>query len=137
MPDIRDISTQRAIADAYIENGGNQEKAVIAAGYSARYARGNAHKLVANSGVQRMIGERNAEIADSRIADMEEINAFWTAIMRDEEADRRDRLKASELRARAAGMFTEKIQVSGSVDAGLDRLDSILKQMQEGAGGDA
>lgn len=31
MPDIRDISTQRAIADAYIENGGNQEKAVIAA----------------------------------------------------------------------------------------------------------
>ena len=34
MPDIRDVATQRAIADAYITNGGNQEQAVIAAGYS-------------------------------------------------------------------------------------------------------
>nr|DAW62388.1 MAG TPA: Terminase small subunit [Caudoviricetes sp.] len=125
MPDIRDISTQRAIADAYIENGGNQEKAVIAAGYSARYARGNAHKLVANSGVQRMIGERNAEIADSRIADMEEINAFWTAIMRDEEADRRDRLKASELRARAAGMFIDRVNLSGAAPVVIYGADAI------------
>ena len=38
MPDIRDVATQRAIADAYITNGGNQEQAVIAAGYSPRYA---------------------------------------------------------------------------------------------------
>lgn len=125
MPDIRDISTQRAIADAYIENGGNQEKAVIAAGYSARYARGNAHKLVANSGVQRMIGKRNAEIADSRIADMEEINAFWTAIMRDEEADRRDRLKASELRARAAGMFIDRVNLSGAAPVVIYGADAI------------
>ena len=125
MPDIRDISTQRAIADAYIENGGNQEKAVIAAGYSARYARGNAHKLVANSGVQRMIGERNAEIADSRIADMEEINAFWTAIMRDEEADWRDRLKASELRARAAGMFIDRVNLSGAAPVVIYGADAI------------
>ena len=63
MPDIRDVATQRAIADAYITNGGNQEQAVIAAGYSPRYARGNAHRLVANSGVQAMMLERNEDIA--------------------------------------------------------------------------
>lgn len=52
MPCIRDPAVQQAIADAYIENGGNKEQAVIAAGYSERYARGNASKLVAISGVQ-------------------------------------------------------------------------------------
>lgn len=81
--------------------------------------------MVANSGVQRMIGERNAEIADSRIADMEEINAFWTAIMRDEEADRRDRLKASELRARAAGMFIDRVNLSGAAPVVIYGADAI------------
>ena len=33
---------------------------------------------------------------------------FWTDIMRSEEQDPKDRLKASELRARAAGGFIEK-----------------------------
>lgn len=112
MPDIRDVATQRAIADAYITNGGNQEQAVIAAGYSPRYARGNAHRLVANSGVQAMILERNEDIADKRIADMEEINAFWTETMRDETADRRDRLKASELRAKCLGAFLDRKEVT-------------------------
>ena len=115
MPDIRDVATQRAIADAYITNGGNQEQAVIAAGYSPRYARGNAHRLVANSGVQAMILERNEDIADKRIADMEEINAFWTETMRDESQEIKDRLKALELRARAAGGFVDKVNLMGTV----------------------
>ena len=55
MPCIRDPAVQQAIADAYIENGGNKEQAVIAAGYSERYARGNASKLVAISGGQEKI----------------------------------------------------------------------------------
>ena len=111
MPDIRDKDVQKAIADAYIANGGNKEQAAIAAGYSARYARGNAHKLVANSGVQQMIQARNGEIANERIADMTEINAFWSAILRDESQDVKDRLKASELRARAAGGFIDRQDV--------------------------
>lgn len=115
MPDIRDKAVQQAIADAYIANGGNKEQAVIAAGYSARYARGNAHKLVANSGVQAIIQRRNDEISDSRIADMEEINAFWSEVMRDEAAKLQDRLKASELRAKAAGGFVDKVALSGAV----------------------
>ena len=111
MPDIRDKDVQKAIADAYIANGGNKEQAVIAAGYSERYARGNAHKLVANSGVQQMIQDRNGEIANVRIADMEEINAFWTDIIRDESVHPQFRLKASELRARAAGAFVDRQEV--------------------------
>lgn len=108
MPCIRDPAVQLAIADAYIENGGNKEQAVIAAGYSERYARGNASKLVAISGVQEKISARNRELEQSRIADMAEINSFWSDTMRNAKYDIKDRLKASELRARAAGGFVDK-----------------------------
>lgn len=43
---------------------------------------------------------------------MAEINAFWTDIMRSEEQDPKDRLKASELRARAAGGFIDRQEVT-------------------------
>lgn len=115
VPDIRDRDTQKAIADAYIANGGNKERAVIAAGYSERYARGNAHRLVADSGVQAMIAERNAVISDNRIADMAEINAFWTAVMRDRETKMPERLKASEMRAKALGAFLDRVE--GNMDS--------------------
>lgn len=114
MPDIRHAEVQQAIADAYIATG-NAERAVIAAGYSPRYARGNAYKLLAHSGVQALIDERNDAIADDRIADMTEINAFWTETMRDHALDIKDRLKASELRARAAGGFLDRVDIGGSV----------------------
>ena len=122
----------------YYKQGHTAAEAARLAGYQAGSNRSFAS--IGNENLIKLdtyIADRDAVLESPRIADMEEINAFWTAMMRDGDADRRDRLKASELRARAAGMFTEKIQVSGSVDAGLDRLDSILKQMQEGVVRDA
>lgn len=41
----------------------NAEQAAIRAGYSAKYARGNAHKLVANSGIAAEIQRLNAKTA--------------------------------------------------------------------------
>lgn len=54
--------------------------------------------------------------------------------MRNSEADLKDRLKASELRARSAGMFTDKVQVSGGLEAGFEKLDNIMKQIRGDAG---
>lgn len=105
MPDIRHKEVQQAVADAFIANGGNAEQALISVGYSKRYARGNSYKIMANSGVREFIERRNGDIANDRIADMTEINQFWTEVMRDSKADPKDRLKASELRAKAAGGF--------------------------------
>ena len=65
-----------------------------------------------------MILERNEDIADKRIADMEENNAFWTETMRDESQEIKDRLKASELRARAAGGFVDKGYLWGAGPVG-------------------
>ena len=58
------------------------------------------------------IKDRDAVLEAPRIADMKEINAFWTEIMRDETAERRDRLKASELRARSMGAFLDRQEVT-------------------------
>ena len=62
---------------------------------------------MAISGEQEKINARNRELEQSRIADMTEINRFWSDTMRNAEYDIKDRLKASELRARAAGGFVD------------------------------
>lgn len=42
-----------------------------------------------------------------------------------------DKLKALELIGRHLGMFKDKLEVSGSVDAGLEKLNSILNQVKK------
>ena len=78
---------QKAFADEYIRNGGNAEAAAIEAGYSERYARGNAHKLVANSCISAYIAERQDQIESDSIASLKEIQEFRTRVLRGEEKD--------------------------------------------------
>lgn len=47
------------------------------------------------------------------VADFEEICAFWTAVMRSEDESAANRLKASELCARALGVFADKNREGG------------------------
>lgn len=63
---------QQDFADYYIELG-NAEKAAIKAGYSKSYARGNAHKLVANVSIKNYIDERMEKLASERIMSAQEI----------------------------------------------------------------
>lgn len=51
---------QKRFADEYLTDL-NCEAAAIRAGYSPKYARGNAHKLVANSCIQKYINKRRQE----------------------------------------------------------------------------
>lgn len=55
-------------------------------------------------------GKRGAD-ADARQAGIDEIRRFWAATMRDDAADLKDRLKASELAARSMGAFIERREV--------------------------
>lgn len=57
------------------------------------------------------VQECDAAVETPGIADKAEINAFWTEIMRSDAQELKDRLKASELCARAAGMFTDKQEI--------------------------
>lgn len=42
-----------------------------------------------------------------------------------------DRLRADELLGKYLGMFTEKVQMSGSLNTGADKLAGILAQLKE------
>ena len=124
---------QRKFCDEYIISG-NTEQAAIKAGYSKAYARGNAHKLVANVSMKSYIDARLSEIASKKIAQQEEVLQYLTSIMRGEETEQtlrglgegeqmiddievsaKDRIKAAELLGKRYGMWTEKVDVSGGV----------------------
>ncbi|HLR58904.1 MAG TPA: terminase small subunit [Pseudogracilibacillus sp.] len=74
---------QQKFADEYIIIG-NTEQAAIKAGYSKSYARGNAHKLVANVSIKAYIEERLEEIKSEKVATQQEVMEFLTSVMRGE-----------------------------------------------------
>lgn len=120
----------------YYKQGHTATEAARLAGYKAKSD--NSFQSIGAENLRKLaeyVQDRESVLEVPRIADMAEINAFWTDIMRSEEQDPKDRLKASELRARAAGGFIEKVQVSGSLEAGFDKLENVLKQLRGGGVG--
>ena len=97
----------------YYKQGHTATDAARLAGY-----RGNNLNRIGSENLSKLdsyIKDRDAVLEAPRIADMAEINAFWTEVLRDEEADIKDRLKASELRAKAAGGFVSNVTLTGSI----------------------
>lgn len=93
---------------------GNAEKSALKAGYSKNYARGNANKLLKRKDVQQYMAylkelqEKDPSNAALHIATVSEIQAFWTNVMNNEDEVMKNRLRASELLAKARGMFVNE-----------------------------
>lgn len=105
----------KLVATYYVgECAGNAEKSVIKAGYSPKYARGNAHKIVARRDVQeyieylRYLQANNPANPVLHIATLNEIQAFWTNVMNNKNERTNDRLKASEYLAKVQGAFNNE-----------------------------
>ena len=107
---------QKAFADYYIECG-NAEEAARKAGYSARYARGNAHKLVANSGISAYIADRQKEIDSSRICTLQEIQEFRSRIVRGEEKDQFDLEVSTGDKLKAANDLEKALTIRAEQEA--------------------
>lgn len=124
---LRNIRHERFVQA--IAQGKNVTDAYVAAGYKARgnSAETAAARLFRNVQVQRRLEELAAKLESAAIADAEEIQRFFTSVMRgvdpkgepltDDEVTKdgfvvpfrvayRDRLKAAELLGRARGLFT-------------------------------
>lgn len=122
---------QKRFADEYLTDL-NAEAAAIRAGYSRKYARGNAHKLVANSCIKAYIQQRMAEKESQLIADQNEVLKYLTSVMRGESRssvvvvestgdfmsaaremekapDEKERMKAAELLGKRYGLYTDKV----------------------------
>lgn len=105
----------KLVATYYMgECAGNAEAAAVKAGYSPKYARGNAYKLVARKDVQEYIAylkylqETNPASPTLHIATINEIQGFWTNIMNSTLERTENRLRASELLAKAQGAFNNE-----------------------------
>jgi phage terminase small subunit len=105
---------QIRFADYYIQNGNGTESYKLA-GYKAKghAAETASSRLLRNVEVVDYIKERNKSLIDNRIADMEEVKRFWTNTMRSNEAELKDRLKASEYIAKTNAAFIENHKHSG------------------------
>lgn len=89
---------------------GNAEQSVIRAGYSVKYARGNAYKIINKPEVQEYIkylSEKAENESTGHVASVTEIQEFWTRVMHSGEVKMNERIRASELLAKAKGMFND------------------------------
>lgn len=100
---------------------GNALEAMHKAGYAK--STHTAYRVLRNPEVAAAIRARDEQIMSPLIAKREERQAFWTSVMKDENAEMKDRLKASELLGKSEGDFLDKVEHSGGVSlAGLFQL---------------
>lgn len=111
---------QRAWID-YYKQGKTATEAARLAGYKPDNA-----KVIGAQNLTKLnqyISDRDELLDRARVADMAEINAFWSDTMRDDTVDIKDRLKASELRARSIGAFIERREIVGAQTITVKLLD--------------
>lgn len=111
---------QRAWID-YYKQGKTAAEAARLAGY-----KGNNSDVIGSQNLVKLgkyVADRDELLDRARVADMAEINEFWSDTMRDNTADIKDRLKASELRARSIGAFIERREIVGAQTITVKLLD--------------
>ena len=87
---------------------GNIKKSAIEAGYSENYANKQAYKLLARDDVKKYIEYvQEMNRVELEIMTAQEVQKFWSEIIQDRAERTRDRLRASELLAKAQGQFQE------------------------------
>ena len=104
-------SKQQRFVAAY---AGNATEAAIAAGYSRKTAAFIGAENLKKPQIAKAIREREAESMRPQIASREERQKFWTAIMRDEKQETRDRIKASESLGKSEGDFLDRHDLTSS-----------------------
>lgn len=117
---------QKRFAEFYAASG-NASEAARQAGYSERSARFQGQRMLSNVDVQKYICELQEEAAKSRIASAEDVKAFWTRVIFDENEEIAARLKASELLMKASGAFTAfSLNIAAKSDIEKDNDDVVI-----------
>lgn len=128
---------QKLFVDEYLRNRkSNAKEAAIAAGYSKKTAGVQASQLLNNPYVLEYLNEREKtieqELREEFIFDAIEARKVLYDIMKDPESRDMDRINAAkDFLDRAGFKPTDKVDVSGSLDTGLNKLDFILEQLKE------
>lgn len=116
---------QKKFAEYYVQSG-NAEQSAINAGYSEKYARGNAHKLVAISCIAKYIRELSEKLKDERIMTAKDRQVLLSDIARDDENEPNDRIKAVDTLNKMTGEYT--VKVDAKVEQS-EKLADVFKQL--------
>lgn len=98
---------QRKFIEFYCgECARNVRASALKAGYSSSYADSSGiRKLIKSEEMQGYIKGLTAETDTHAVASIADIKAFWTETMNSKDCRMQDRLKSSELLAKAMGVF--------------------------------
>lgn len=100
---------ERRFVEAYMgPAAGNATKAAVLAGYSPRTARQAGHRMSTKVNIREAIAARQAE--DPNVMTHEELQGFWSSLVRDRELPIADRLKAADSLAKSLAMFVHRVQ---------------------------
>jgi len=123
---------QKKFAEYYAQSG-NAEQAATAAGYSEKYARGNAYKLVAKSGIADYIRELTEKAQDERIMTARERQAVLSDIARS--GDDQDRIRAIDTLNKMTGEYVTKIEGNISAEINNPFKDLTTEELRKLADG--
>ena len=128
---------QRKFCDEYVISG-NAAQAAIAAGYSEKTAKSIGQRLLTFVDLRAYIDERLEALHNEKTADAQEVLEYLTSVMRGENEsetvvvigtgdgcseavtvkkrpDEKERLKAAELLGKRHGLFSDKLDISGTL----------------------
>lgn len=118
---------QQAFIEAY---AGNATDAARKAGYigNDKTLGVTGSRLLANARVAAAINSRAAPARTSRVMEREELQAFWSDIVRDHEESMQNRLHAGDSLAKSHGMFLTKVEHSGKFTLEQWLIDTAAKK---------
>jgi len=113
---------QLRFADEYIISGNATDayKKSYTSVKKDNVARANASRLLTNANVIAYVKKRNNDIQSSKTATMQEVREFWTNVIRDDDAEMKDKIKVSELIGKSNGEFLDRLEQSGGIDIRVD-----------------
>jgi phage terminase small subunit len=123
---------RRRFIEAYLgEAKGNATEAARIAGYGSPAVEGC--RLLKNAQVQAELEKRVSE--DPAVKSREEILRWWSDMMDAGGVEPRDRIKASELLAKAHGMFVQKVEHSGPggspIEVSAEQADGVRRLLSD------
>ena len=119
---------QKAFADEWLINGGNDYQAAIKAGYSEATAKNARKNIMENRGVAEYIAERQGKIEATRLMTLEDIQAFRARVILGEEKDAFDMDVSVTDKLKAANDLEKALKVKEEIEEKKRLAEEALKQ---------
>jgi phage terminase small subunit len=121
---------QQAFADYYIETG-NATEAARRAGYSKKTARAIGQENLTKPAISEYIADRLDSLSEKRVADADEVMAFFSSVMRGEMKDAFGLDPSLDTRINAGKELMKRYAVTDKGKTAESKLDRLLEEFRD------